>query len=326
MNSSKIFLKDWLLLHQHNQIELADDWYVGFSNELLQLVIASDLYDGFPLEQQKMVALLLTTYLEDCVAQEGGWCRFKKTQMELYKRPLPFYTITNDYIEDEVNIEDIQFLLWCFNSGPVEQGVGVVDDPFGDNLIQLANAVYELMIEKFNQAPIGLGDSFDWVVEPNQFQNHLEEKQETSESEVITRFLELTNGNKIHYVYTYKELESLFSEGLNFKDSEESLVELTDFSDFVVLAYQERLIIGVGIAKYFSDRNNIHYSKTKATDEAYVLFCEPRRCPFPILEYAMNHNLLADASLPIPNGNQLLLENWDFIARWYLGDFYGVSY
>ena len=43
---------------------------VLFSNELLQLVIAQ-IYMMVSIEQQKMVALLLTTYLEDCVAQEG---------------------------------------------------------------------------------------------------------------------------------------------------------------------------------------------------------------------------------------------------------------
>ena len=55
---------------------------------------------------------------------------------------------------------------------------------------------------------------------------------------------------------------------------------------------------------------------------AYELFCEEGLCPFDLLKYGMEHHLLDEAQFPFANGKQLLHDNWDFIARWFLGEYY----
>ena len=63
-------------------------------------------------------------------------------------------------------------------------------------------------------------------------------------------------------------------------------------------------------------------AEEEAEEEAYELFCEEGLCPFDLLKYAMEHDLLPEAQFPFENGKALLHENWDFVARWYLGEYY----
>lgn len=64
--------------------------------------------------------LFLTSYLEDLVSGSELWNSFVRKHTKLYDKPLPFY-VTEDYAEEEINNEDICFLIWYFmglyNSG-----------------------------------------------------------------------------------------------------------------------------------------------------------------------------------------------------------------
>ena len=64
------------------------------------------------------------------------------------------------------------------------------------------------------------------------------------------------------------------------------------------------------------------YDAQTATAEGYELFCLPGRCPFDLLKYGMQNNLLCDAALPFDRGREILQQNWDFIARYFLGEYY----
>mgnify|MGYP002582126841 CR=1 FL=1 len=79
---------------------------------------------------------------------------------------------------------------------------------------------------------------------------------------------------------------------------------------------------GITLAQFFADKNNPFYSVEEAEEGAYEMFCEEGLCPFDLLKYGMEHNLLPDAQFPFENGKALLQENWDFVARWFLGEFY----
>ena len=82
------------------------------------------------------------------------------------------------------------------------------------------------------------------------------------------------------------------------------------------------LLIGPDVARYFADKRNPLYNAEMAEEEAYELFCEEGLYPFDLLKYGMEHDLLPEAQFPFENGKELLHENWDFIARWFLGEYY----
>ena len=112
----------------------------------------------------------------------------------------------------------------------------------------------------------------------------------------------------------------LLRQGEVTKDS--LLPDLKEFGNFVVFANPKGLLIGPDVAEYFADKRNPLYNAELAEEEAYELFCEEGLCPFDLLKYGMEHDLLPEAQFPFENGKELLQENWDFVARWFLGEYY----
>lgn len=60
----------------------------------------------------KEICLYTAAYLEDVISELGLWRSFVNKHSELYGTALPFYTLTPDYTKDEINEEDIRFIIW----------------------------------------------------------------------------------------------------------------------------------------------------------------------------------------------------------------------
>ena len=111
MKQQKIYMKAWLDAHGRAKAVDTDEWYLDFANQLLPLVADSFIYGGREWEEdQKRVALTCALYLEDCVADGGNWRQFIHWHRKSYGRYLPFYALTEEYLPDEINREDIVFL------------------------------------------------------------------------------------------------------------------------------------------------------------------------------------------------------------------------
>ena len=110
-------MQAWLDAHGRAKVVNTDKWYLDFANQLLPLVADSFIYGGREWEEdQKRVALTCALYLEDCVADGGNWRQFIHWHRKSYGRYLPFYALTEEYLPDEINREDVVFLLWAINS------------------------------------------------------------------------------------------------------------------------------------------------------------------------------------------------------------------
>ena len=116
MKQGKIYMKAWLDLHGRAKVLATDHWYLEFANLLLPVVSESYLYKSETQESQNQVTLMLTLYLEDCVTDGGNWRQFIRWHKRNYGRYLPFYELSEGYLTDEINKEDIAFLLWGINS------------------------------------------------------------------------------------------------------------------------------------------------------------------------------------------------------------------
>ena len=326
MKQDKIFMKAWLDLHGRSKAVSSDSWYLDFANNLLPIVRDSILYKDCLWEDQQNVALLLTLYLEDCVADGGNWRQFIHWHQESYGKYLPFYTLTEDYYPDEVNPEDIAFLLWGVNS-PVGDDFDGVENPLDQDLLAFARLVYEHLDEAFEEAPISDHLAVDWMMETELMQKKrtplpavpVGEKLPTN----VERFLEASGGEQLLYFNSYQSLKVFFVQALQWEDEEDYLLpDLKDFEDFVLYANPKGLLVGPDVANYFADKRNPLYNQEDAAEEAYELFCEQGLCPFDLLKYGMENQLLPDAQFPFEHGKELLEENWDFVARWFLGEYY----
>ncbi len=326
MKFQKIYMKAWLDCHARVKREDSDQWYLDLANDLLPLISQSCIYRDATERSQQHVALILSLYLEDCVADEGHWREFTNWHHDSYGRYLPFYTLTDAYLPDEINVEDVAFLLWAINS-PVGEDYELVENPMDADLLELSELIYKRLDEAFEQAPISNHLADDWLMEAGLMDVERTELPVALPGEKmpenVARFMEASGGESLMYFDSYLALKMFFIHSLKWEDKEDELLpDLMECENFVLYANPKGLLIGPDVATYFADRRNPLYDAEASEEEAYELFTEQGLFPFDLLKYAMKNNLLPDAQLPFENGKTLLHDNWDFLARWFLGEYY----
>lgn len=319
-------MRSWTEMHSRTKVADTDEWYLNLANELLPLVENSYLRGkkGYGMAVMQRMVLSCALYLEDCVADAGNWREFIHWHKKSYGRYLPFYPATEDYLPDEINREDIAFLLW---TNPPAYEFEWVENPMDKDLMELAGLIYEHLDAVFESAPISGHLAPDWLMEEGLMRRKRKPMPDVLPGEKmhadVERFLEASNGKSLMYFDSYEALRFFFVHSLKWEDEDDSLLpELEEFSNFVVYGNPKGVLIGPDVATYFADKDNPLYDAESAENEAYELFCEGGMCPFDLLKYAMEHNLLPDAQFPFENGKALLQENWDFVVRWFYGEYY----
>lgn len=155
MKPVPILMKQWLGANERTRVLPGDQWYLKFAASIFPLVQQSPLFKENDYVQ-KDATVSLCMYFQDVIAQTGGWKTFTESYYALYNTYLPFYRLSDSYIPDEINPEDIAFVLWTLKShfalyGPDEY---TLQDPYDKDLLDLAQEVYKLMDEEFEEAPI----------------------------------------------------------------------------------------------------------------------------------------------------------------------------
>ena len=89
-----------------------DIYYLKLSNRLLDITVGSHLLDGMPDVLVQRAVLTVIGYYQDVIADGGVWRAFITESRRLYGRTLPFYTHGEDYIDYELNREDVRFIVW----------------------------------------------------------------------------------------------------------------------------------------------------------------------------------------------------------------------
>lgn len=315
----------WLRSHPRTVQLPTDGWYLDFANRLLSLLDSSSSYAGRRIEEKQRAAILLTLYLEDSIANAGGWRRFSDLCHKLYGSYLPFYEIPEDYFPDEINEVDIAFVLWKLNSD--DDDSAIVANPFDKELLQLAGNVYRLMDTVFEQAPICEIPSGDWVLSSEQLSIERTVIPEITPGikllESVKLFLKASGGEQLVYFPVYEQMEDFFVRHLHWNRTDIPDKLDADNGNIVVFANPKGLLVAPGVAQFFCDeRNETAYNKVWAIKEGYRVFTDKGYCPFDLLKYAVEHHLFPDAQLPFEDGKEILWRNWDFIARYFLGEYY----
>lgn len=316
----------WLDFHGRTKTVESDQWYVDMANRLLPIVSESRLFIEETMESQQQVAIMLMLYLEDCVADEGNWRQFIHWHQKSDGRYLPFYTLGDEYLPDEINREDIALLFWGICS-PVGEDYDWVENPLDEEVLEFADTVYTLLDSAFEEAPVSDHLAKEWFMETELMEKKrtalpvasLGEKLPTN----VELFLKASGGEPLMYFDSYTALKVFFVQSLGWENEDDSLLpDLEEFENFVLYANPKGLLIGPDVATYFADKRNPLYNKEEAAGDAYELFCDQGLCPFDLLKCGMEHNLLPDVQFPFKDGKKLLQENWDFVTRWFLGEYY----
>lgn len=153
MKNIKIFPKDWLQLHPYKQSTPVDSYYTGIANRIYDIMEKTELVNSFEGEETKQLCIRMAAYFEDVISGTGIWRAFILTHKELYGKYLPFYTPDDHYYDDEVNLEDVRFLLWHYTQQYHGYRKGTFVSPDNPANESTGMLIYDLFCKEWTTAP-----------------------------------------------------------------------------------------------------------------------------------------------------------------------------
>lgn len=115
MKISKIYPKEWMAVHPYKQTTSDDLYYTDIANQVYQVCKQTGFSEiGMSDEQVRSISVRMTAYFEDVISGLNIWHSFITDYKQHFGKYLPFFTTDIDYYDDEVNTQDIRFLLWHF--------------------------------------------------------------------------------------------------------------------------------------------------------------------------------------------------------------------
>lgn len=126
-----------------------DRYYYGIACRLIEEAKRHRV--PFHESQLERAALCVTGYYQDVIADAGLWHGFVDECMRLYGVPVPFFDRSDDYIDYELNREDVGFLVWY--------SISMYSDrrcvyPFDSMIVRLADLWYSLLEEVYEESPV----------------------------------------------------------------------------------------------------------------------------------------------------------------------------
>ena len=154
-NYQAIYSKDWMAFHPYQASAPTDFYYTQLANRVYAIISESaqtDFSDRLSdNECQVQLSCILTCYFEDVIAQTGMFRAFTRTYSSRFGKPLPFYSVGEEYLPEEINTEDVRFLIWHFL---VQMCDGdIPSSPADAGIARLAGKVMELFDAAYETAP-----------------------------------------------------------------------------------------------------------------------------------------------------------------------------
>ncbi|MGM9733812.1 MAG: DUF3843 family protein [Prevotella sp.] len=149
--AKKIVIKDLKACHPNAKASQTDMYYMRLANkiqdQLSKLAITADTNNEEVIHRG---AILLTSYMEDIVADSGVWRTFSNLCMDLYDHPVPLFHEEEEYYPDEPSLNAVRFLLWIACSDVTDSFV-FSDSDFIDIM---AITAFSILDEAFEEAPV----------------------------------------------------------------------------------------------------------------------------------------------------------------------------
>lgn len=148
----KIYPKAWLELHPYKTTSSTDLYYVDIANKIHSSLFYSPIFDAFEDDEERCyTSLCLAAWFEDVISQTRIWETFTAECKKRYGSYLPFYPIEDDYYPDEINLEDIRFLLW-HHVQYLHKDHSIIN-PENPGIEIAAVNIYELLSQEYEVAP-----------------------------------------------------------------------------------------------------------------------------------------------------------------------------
>lgn len=153
MKDIKIYPKDWLQLHPYKQSDPTDLYYTNIANRIYGMLEETHLAYSFEKDEVKQICIRMAAYFEDVISGLNIWRSFITEHKALYGKFLPFYTPDDHYYDDEVNYEDIRFLLWHYTQQYHGHRNGTFVSPDNATNGDTASLIYQMFCDEWTTAP-----------------------------------------------------------------------------------------------------------------------------------------------------------------------------
>lgn len=149
---SLININSWNSGHLDIQTNASDFYYVKLARKLYGIIRFSEIGRDEGEFMCEHFAMAAAYYFEDVVSGIGIWQTFTSKHKELYGKYLPFYDLDEEeYYQDEVNLEDVCFLVWMILQ---KEKDGTFLNPENPYLVKMASMIYEVLDAEFEEAPM----------------------------------------------------------------------------------------------------------------------------------------------------------------------------
>lgn len=146
----KVYIDDWKSLKPYREHSGTDLFYLKVANEVCDELV---FYFGSVFNNDVdpfTFSCFITSYFEDVISKTRIFATFRNKHQEMYGKRLPFFDCSEEYLDDEINPEDIAFLTWYFvNSVSTDR----VIHPNIELLSNLANDIIEVFDRHYEYAP-----------------------------------------------------------------------------------------------------------------------------------------------------------------------------
>ena len=153
MKNIKIYPKDWLQLHPYKQSDPTDSYYTNIANRIYGMFEETRLAYSFQKDAAKHPSIRTAVYSEHVISAPTIWRSFITEHKALYGKFLPFYTPDDHYYDDEVNYEDIRFLLWHYTQQYHGFHKGTFVSPDNAANGDTAKLIYQMFCDEWTTAP-----------------------------------------------------------------------------------------------------------------------------------------------------------------------------
>lgn len=145
----RIYTKEWLKLHPYEKGGSTDRYYTDLANRIYLTLQNMPISFAINSEARETISLCISAWFEDIISKTGMWQVFTTECERRYGSRLPFYHL-NEYYPDEINVEDVRFLIWHYMQLLQTEHVINPEDP---NIEEAANSVYALLDKEYENAP-----------------------------------------------------------------------------------------------------------------------------------------------------------------------------
>lgn len=147
----KIFMQEWMAGRPYRQADVADQYYLGIANQLA-VITKKHITDSVVGDHQhRLIGGYLSAWFEDVICGIGIWKAFTSECQHRYGYYVPFYPTGSDYYTDEVNVQDIRFLLWHYLQTVCRDEK--VINPEDAHIEKAADEIYALLSAQYETAP-----------------------------------------------------------------------------------------------------------------------------------------------------------------------------